>query len=243
MKSTGVVAALAAEARTLGVTARRGRTSRVNAGTLVHVSGMGKPAARAAALALVEAGVTSLVSWGMAGGLDPALPAGTICLPVSILTEHDERFDTELHRREALRAAVAGQYAVNCGVLLTCERALESVAAKAAAYRERGAVAVDMESAEVARVALERGLPFVAVRVIVDTAKDSLPPAVMAASRNGAVSVPRLLWELACAPQDLPSLLRLSTRYSAAKASLRAVAVSGALAPVAFSEATPGRVA
>ena len=42
-------------------------------GTLVAIAGMGGTAAAAAACKLVEAGAAALVSWGMAGGLDPAL--------------------------------------------------------------------------------------------------------------------------------------------------------------------------
>ncbi len=71
------------------------------------------------------------------------------------------------------------------GKLLTNEFAIEDVAAKAAAFRETGAVAVDMESLGVARIAAAHSLPFIAVRVIVDTAGDMLPDAISAATRSG----------------------------------------------------------
>ena len=81
-----------------------------------------------------------------------------------------------------------------------------------------------MESAAIARVAAEHGLPFIAVRVIVDTAADSLPRAVVAASTNGEVSFARLIAELIRAPSQLMPLLRLAQRYTAAKQSLLAIA-------------------
>ncbi len=81
-----------------------------------------------------------------------------------------------------------------------------------------------MESAGVAQVAAARHLPFIAVRVIVDTAVDALPRAVVAAGRGGQVSIPRLIAGLAAAPRDFPALIRLARRYRAATRSLAAVA-------------------
>jgi hypothetical protein len=81
-----------------------------------------------------------------------------------------------------------------------------------------------MESLAVAQVAAQRGIPFIAVRVIVDTASDVLPGSVIAASGGGAVNVRRLLAGLALAPRDLIGLLRLARRYRAATRSLNAVA-------------------
>jgi hypothetical protein len=62
------------------------------------------------------------------------------------------------------------------------------------------------------------------VRVIVDTAADVLPRAVVAASRAGQVSLRRLLGGLAMAPLELVPLIRLAQRYRAATRSLSAVA-------------------
>jgi adenosylhomocysteine nucleosidase len=108
--------------------------------------------------------------------------------------------------------------------LLTSAQPIGAVVDKAAAFRETGAVAVDMESLGVAEVAAAHDLPFIAVRVIVDTAADVLPRAVMAASRDGQVNIPRLIGGLAVAPLDLIALIRLAQRYRAATRSLAAVA-------------------
>jgi adenosylhomocysteine nucleosidase len=250
--SAGVVAALLAEARTLGSpTAGKGAAGKVAAGrglftihdgTLVAVSGMGCAAAAGAAQALADAGAKGLVSWGMAGGLDPTLSAGTICLPTIVLDAAGGSFSTEHHWREAVGAAIAARRRVVDGTLLTTPQALHDIAGKAAAFRATGAVAVDMESAAVAEVAAKRRLPFLAVRVIVDTAGDALPGSVLAASKGGQVSVPRLLQGLLGAPADLLPLLRLAQRYRAAIRALSAVAHSGALAPLAYAVASGNRI-
>jgi adenosylhomocysteine nucleosidase len=227
----GVVAALTSEARALGPVKRGGAGRLVlNDGTLVAVSGMGAAAADAAR-ALVEAGATALVSWGMAGALDPGLEAGDVCLPSEVIAADGSSFSTARHWREPLAASIGAQRRVACGRLFTSSEAIGTASAKEAAFRRTGAAAVDMESAAVAQVAALHGMPFIAVRVIVDTAADVVPSAVLAASHGGQVHLWRLLWGLVLAPADLAPLMRLARRYRVATRSLAAVAEAGSLAP------------
>lgn len=241
MTVTGVVAALDIEARTLAPGRPRTAALReLGGGALLAVSGMGQAAASTAAQALLDAGATALVSWGVAGGLDPELEAGMICLPRAVISREGARFGTDLQWRELLTAALPAPRRVVDGTLLTVGRALDTAADKAAAFAETGAVAVDMESLAVARLAAERAVPFLAVRVIVDTAVDLLPAAVMVAGDAGRIHLGRLLRELLRAPGQLGSLLRLARRYRAAQRSLAAVARSGALALAPEARAASG---
>jgi adenosylhomocysteine nucleosidase len=229
----GVVAALESEARILGPAVRRQRDglSFVGEGALLAVSGMGGHLAAIAARRLVEAGSSRLLSFGFAGGLDPALSAGTVVLPTEVISASGARFATSTDWRERLSADIARRRPPVAGALFGSNAPLDSVEAKAAAFRDTGAVAVDMESSAVAEVAAAHNLPFVAVRVIVDTATDALPRAVTAAGRAGRVSMPRLLGGLALAPLDLLALIRLAQRYRAATRSLADVARAGLLRP------------
>ena len=221
----GVVAAMAAEARFLGTLRRGSNGLRVLPDdTLVSISGMGFNAAADGARSLVRGGATALVSWGLAGGLDPSLRAGTVLLPVRILCTGATDFPTSAGWRERLLELLTPQQGVIGGLVLSSPVAIDATERKRELFRQTGAVAVDMESAAIARVAAEHGLPFIALRVIVDTAADSLPTAVLAASTNGEVSVARLIEELIRAPSQLMPLLRLVQRYTAAKHSLRAIA-------------------
>src|SRR5580692_1221626 len=89
----GVVTALEAEARTLGTAVRRSDgLSSLGDGALVAVSGIGGALAAIAARRLIDAGATSLMSFGMAGGLDPALAAGSVVLPGEVISRSGERF-------------------------------------------------------------------------------------------------------------------------------------------------------
>jgi adenosylhomocysteine nucleosidase len=196
-------------------------------GTLVAISGIGADAARRAALALAEQGAGALLSWGLAGGLDPALAAGSIVLPAHLVTPHGARLAVASDWHARLIDSLAPGLHLSCGDLLTNPVAIDRVADKSHAFRSTRAVAVDMESFAVGEAAADRGIPFAAVRVIVDTAADSLPRAVTAASRAGRVSIMRLFWELARTPADLGALLRLAVRYRAAMRTLAAAAPAG----------------
>jgi adenosylhomocysteine nucleosidase len=225
----GVVAALAAEARTLGPSMPRdaavpaSKLALLGDGSLLAVSGIGCAAAGVAARELVDAGVAALMTFGMAGGLDPALKAGSIVLPCELISAEGARFAAWPSWRERVAAAVAPLRAVSEGSLLTTTRAIDTPADKAAAFRDTGAAAVDMESSAVAEVAARHNLPFIAVRVIVDTAADRLPRAVVNASRSGSVQISRLIAGLVLAPADVAGLIRLAQRYRLAMRSLRIV--------------------
>jgi adenosylhomocysteine nucleosidase len=215
-----VVCALAAEARHLGPGDQ----------TLVAVSGMGLEAGAASARALIQAGAGALVSWGMAGGLDPGLTPGAILLPFEVCSLEGASIETATSWRQRLAAAIGAR--VVTGRLLTSATAIGSIADKARLFRQTGAAAVDMESLAVAEVARAHHLPFLAVRVIVDSASDALPRVVTAAANHkGHLDLWRLMAALAREPAELAPLIRLAQRYRAANRSLAAVARVGALAP------------
>jgi adenosylhomocysteine nucleosidase len=225
LNAVGVVAALAAEARALGPAAgRMGDVRHLRNGSLLAVSGMGAVAAEAAAAQLIEAGAVALMSFGLAGGLDPALPAGSMVFPSEVISRDGRGLLTSMEWRGRVSAAVQGLGPVCAGKLLTSAQAIDSVADKAAAFRDTGAVAVDMESLAIAQVAAAHHLPFLAVRVIVDTAADVLPRAVVTASSSGQVRIWRLLGAIALAPAELGALIRLAGRYRTATRRLADVA-------------------
>jgi adenosylhomocysteine nucleosidase len=192
-------------------------------GSLLALSGIGRVAATAAAQALVDAGVSALMTFGMAGGLDPKLTPGSVVIPCELLGADGARYPACRAWREQVAATVSPMCEVTEGNLLTSAHAIQTPADKAAAYRNTGAVAVDMESAAVAEIAAKHNLPFIAVRVIVDTAADVLPRAVVAASRAGRVRFARLIGGLILAPRELGAMIRLAQRYRIAMRSLLTV--------------------
>jgi hypothetical protein len=76
-----------------------------------------------------------------------------------------------------------------------------------------GALAIDTESHHVAAVAARAGLPFMAVRVVIDAADDAVPVAALAAyGSDGEIRPLALTLALLGRPGDLPGLLRLGAR-------------------------------
>ena len=219
----GAVAALAAEARAL-----RPALARVPASgpqLRLERSGVGRVAATRAAERLVSCGAGALVSWGVAGALDAALRPGSLCLPRAVL-DGDEALATSAAWRAAVVAAL-DRHALplsEAPLLSGVAGAIATPADKRAAGAASGAVAVDMESAAVMRVARAAGLPCLVVRTIVDSAHDAIPSSIVRASRSGPVRLGPLLAGLLLAPTELAGLLRLAGRYRTALGRLEQVA-------------------
>jgi adenosylhomocysteine nucleosidase len=225
----GVLCALRSEARHLGRSVERDAGLKSLAdGTLVAVSGMGLGSAAAGTGRLIAAGVGALISFGMAGGVDPALRAGCLFLPAEVSAPGGRRFTCDPAWHGQLARALGA--AVTQGQLATVRTPLATVAAKAALRRASGARAVDMESSAVAELAEQHALPFVAVSVIIDDAQQELPAAIAAATApDGLVAGWRVFRHLLRHPGEAAAVLRLARAYTAANATLASVAAGGAL--------------
>lgn len=213
MISPGIVTGLTGEAQCLI------RAGHVN--VLCH--GPGSRHAQSAARTLLERGARGLVSFGLAGGLDPDLPPGTLILADRVIGGTSS-FPTDSVWREALAARLAPlspliRPLADGGIVLV------SAADKRALFESSGAVAVDMESATVARLAGEAGVPFVVVRAIADPASRSLPFAALAGmGEDGNVRPFAALAALLRHPGQIPALIGLARDSAAAMATLRRAA-------------------
>ncbi len=156
----GFVTGLAAEARVLRLgLAAGGRETGGEA--LIACAGASTRRAGLEAERLVEAGAVALVSYGIAGGLDPGLEPGALVLPDAVAPPDGPALPTHGPWREALLAvALERGLAPAGGVIAGSDRAVSSVAEKRDLQAASGAVAVDMESHAVALVAREAGLPL-----------------------------------------------------------------------------------
>ena len=185
-----------------------------------------------------------LLSFGIAGGLEPRLAAGDWVIPDAVWAD-GESVACDARWVEGLRAYVrlAGNigsndasWAAECvpstpganspprgRLLVGQDHPIASVAAKAARYAASGAQAVDMESHIVARVARRHGLPFAALRVISDSAARELPPAALVRMRSdGKPHIAAILRSLARRPDQIGALLMVSRDLKVAMGALRA---------------------
>lgn len=135
--------------------------------SLLVANGPGpKLAGRAAAVAKEHEELKGLVSTGFCGALDPAFEAGDILIATHILGGDGTETPVQWP------AAAPGS--AKSGKLLSMDR-VAGTAAEKSALRKSAADAVEMEAAGVAARAAEYKLPFYCIRVVTDTAQESLP--------------------------------------------------------------------
>jgi adenosylhomocysteine nucleosidase len=94
------------------------------------------------------------------------------------------------------------------GGILTVKYPLGTEAEKRSSGRNTGAIAVDMETAVIALEAAARGIPFVAMRTIMDTVEHDLAGAGLA-DENGKVRALKAAATLAKNPAMVPGVIRL----------------------------------
>ncbi len=120
-----------------------------------------------------------IVSTGYAGGLRDACRLGDILVPEEVRTipplpEVRLRPDPAL-REMVLERVRAGPWTVHTGPMVTTDRVIASSAEKIRLGLEYEATSVEMESAVIAELAEQAGVPFVVVRAVLDEASFCLP--------------------------------------------------------------------
>jgi hopanoid-associated phosphorylase len=163
-----------------------------------------------------------VISFGVAGGLDPSLKSGDIVVATEVLAG-DARWLAALPLNEGQIAGVAlKRRRVVRGGLAGVEQVIAARAGKAALWSETGASAVDMESHIAAAYAAEAGLPFAALRVISDPASRALPAIAMSAIKpNGDIDLRKVLRGVARNPMSLSALVSTGIDFNRALRSLR----------------------
>jgi adenosylhomocysteine nucleosidase len=168
-------------------------------------------------------GCAGIISFGIAGGLDPQVRAGAVIVASSVIGANgvkmalpaDERWSQRL-----LRALPQAMHAPVLGV----DAAVTEPASKLSLFRQTGAAVADMESHIAAAVAARHDLPFAVLRVVADPAGQHIPQAALAGMReDGSTDAMGVLRALTQTPGDLFDLPGVAfNAYVARKALVRA---------------------
>lgn len=202
MTSIGVVVGLEAEARL------------ARAWGIPVVVGGGTSTGAATAAAILVHSVQALVSFGLAGGLDPALQPGTILVPSCVSSSDGTRWSTNADLNKLL-GGCTGHTLLGDGPILATIQAKRDA-------RSRGFHAVDLESAAVAAAAQRHGLPFAVLRAVCDPADRPLPRAALVAlDAQGRIGSLRVLTAALSNPAELPALIALALDANRARRALR----------------------
>jgi adenosylhomocysteine nucleosidase len=219
----GLVVALPGELRTLTKERiKTGRWLRLNENTLTCLSGVGPGKAAAAASGLIEQGCNALVSWGCAAAISAELKAGDLIVPERVLSATGEAFETDCEWRSDVLERLADRKGVHAGAITEARTLVATAADKRSLRNQTGAVALDMESAAIARIAARQNIPFMTIRAVADPACMDLPkPVAIALNPDGDVRLALLLALTACNPGSIPGLVRLGLCFRAAQHRLR----------------------
>jgi len=180
---------------------------------LVSIIGAGNSRLLARRLRNAPPDLVGVVSFGIAGALAPLLKVGDVVVATHVVTER-EHYACDAEWSKVLRTKLSGaQSAVIAGVDVPAGH----IGAKRDLFRATGAHAVDMESHVAARFALDRGVPFAALRVISDGAERTLPPAALERLRlSGKPRVFAVMKSLIKEPQQMPELLQTAREAGSA---------------------------
>jgi adenosylhomocysteine nucleosidase len=226
---TGIVVALPEELATLtSKKIDKGDCLFIADKLLVAYSGAGPINAKSAAELLVAKGAARLMSWGCAAALSASLKPGDLILADKLIDAEgcrDAKCCVSTDWYSYTKNILVKFVAVYTGCLAESINIVSSSKDKKQLHSITGAVALDMESIAIAKVARQYNLPFLSIRVIADPVNMNLPLAINhSLNDQGEVVLRKLLSFLFLHPAELPGLIKLGLHFNAAKKTLKSVA-------------------
>jgi adenosylhomocysteine nucleosidase len=181
MEAAGVVDRLKEAKKTQG----NGRTFYTglfcNYRVVVVESGVGQTKAKEATEVLFDVFQPKrILSAGYAGGLSERLKRFNVCLPEIVIRESDgKKISLSQPVPEIIQETVSEKL-----ILLTTDFVVHSEKQKQVLGKKNNAELVDMETFAVAEVCRNRRIPFLAVRIILDTVQEQLPQDIQRILKN-----------------------------------------------------------
>lgn len=172
----------------------------------VAVAGARPQKARWLARELVKNGAKRLMSFGIAGGLEPGLPIGSMIIGTHVMSV-DGKWDCDAAYVRELTSKLPEAH---CGGVWGSEFLVPTAKAKRAHYEKSRCLIVDMESQCAAQIAAEANIPLAVIRVVCDNSDMDVPPLVMdAINEDGSINAGKALWSLLRHPSQIPSLIHV----------------------------------
>lgn len=180
------------------------------------VAGGGAPHDLAAQLADLVGNAAGIISFGMAGALEPSLRLGDWVIGNRLSGTYDAECDP------AWVAALSRCLpSARIGTCFADGQMISTAQAKRALASRHQALVVDMESHVAARAAAEAGVPFAILRCISDDASADLPPAIaVSMAAGGGLAPGAILTSILKQPGQIPALIRTTAGFARAFATL-----------------------
>jgi adenosylhomocysteine nucleosidase len=219
-RRVGVVTGLVMEARIIAKAANEGGHHRPH----LKIAGPGAPTAQVTVDRLIAEGAEAILSFGLAGGLDPSIPPGALIVPEGVLLPESDGLkvlETDRRWRNRLVNLLSSGSEVRENPLLCSFEPVLGVADKAKLHQDSEAGAVDMESALIARAAANRSVPFLALRAVSDCAATAIPAAAASAmTQGGRLNIWPIIVALATGQLNLLDLLHVGRQSQLAAGNL-----------------------
>ncbi len=174
-----------------------------------------------------------LLNIGFAGGLQAPLATGDALLPAQIVAvSHVSHHHTSAPMaglpldacfvQLAATAADQAHLTQHRGTLVSVSEVLADATTKQQLGQRSGALAVDMESYSIGRVAVAHALPFMTIRTIFDTCEDTIPFQVDSFTSADGVVQPLRAWHYLVSHPH--ALLHIGAAWCKARCAGRALA-------------------
>ena len=189
---------------------RRALADLIGPGVEIHLSGMGAAAAQRAGARIAATRPRALLAAGFCGAIAPDLRTGD-------LVAADQVVDEATGDRFAADPELLGSAPGRRGTMVSAVRLARTPEDRA----RLDGLAVDLESAALARAAAAESVPFLSLRAVTDEARHRMPDFDRLMDAAGRLNPRSGIFYFVRYPREIPALLRLAPAARAASKALR----------------------
>ena len=183
----------------------------------LHVSGIGRSATLRACNKIAAWKPDAIIMTGFCGATDPELNTGDLHIAGTfIYGEEAACLPSDLRFQSTLLSVATSCELATCAEPSATIDHVADAAEKAALRDSLGVASVNMEDYWAAGAAARAGIPFVSLRAVLDTARESLPPFLS----DGNKSSRRIVWDVVMKPARTAGTVRLARQAHLARRNL-----------------------
>lgn len=173
---------------------------------------------------LISQGADLIISFGLAGALDPGLKSGSIIISTQVLTPSYKKISCNPSLGIKIFNLKKSKSGVYFRPIVGSNYPITSATEKKKIFKNSKAAAVDMETHIAAQIAQKQRVPFLAIRSICDTANQNLPDFVATIIKNQKkLNILQVLRLIVSRPSELKKFSKLIINYRRGIKSLREV--------------------
>jgi adenosylhomocysteine nucleosidase len=173
----------------------------------------------------IDQGCNALLSFGIAGALVPGVQVGDTVVSTGVINAKRDIFFADNSWLQRVIVLLEQELSsVHTGLVYGSDKIISTPQLKSEIYANSKAICVDMETHNMALVASRASIPFLAIRVISDDTRRSIPSVALGViGENGKPLIGHVIGRLLRHPNQIPALMALSRDMETALVTLRCV--------------------